>query len=1110
MKRSFRNQFILILKSCFILSCSQPESLTTGTPTRFERLDADRTGIEFENTLDYDRNFNIYTYRNFYNGGGIGIGDFNADGLMDFYATANMGPNKLYLNGGNFTFEDVTEAAGVAGTKAWSTGVSIADINADGLPDIYVCNSGSVKGDNKQNELFINQGNGTFTEQAEAYNLADRGFGTHAVFFDYDRDGDLDCYLLNNSYQAIGSFNLRKNQRNVTDPVGGDKLFRNDSGRFINVTAEAGIYSSVIGFGLGITVGDINKDGWPDMYISNDFFERDYLYLNNQQGGFDEVLEQQINSITLSSMGADLADMNNDTWPELFVTEMLPGTNERVKTVTTFENWDRYQYNLANGYYHQFTRNMLQRNNANGSFSEIGRQMNVHATDWSWGALIADFDLDTDKDLFVANGIYQDLTNQDFLQYASNEQMAKTMASGEVDFQELIDLIPSVPVKNYFFKNQLAESGELDFVDQAASWGMAEESFSNGAAYADFDNDGDLDLIINNVNAPLWLFKNNTREQKNGSNYLQLQLTGEGANTAAVGTQITAFVNGQSLYIEQMPVRGFQSSVDPRPLLGLGNARQADSLVVRWPDGRQTVLANVEANQSLQLAQADAPAGEIAMPAAPQAQYFAAPDTTLLPHRHIENTFVDFDRDRLLFHMVSTEGPAVAKADVNADGLEDIFIGGARDQQAVLYLQTRNGGFTRSDQPAFAAHAISEDVDAIFFDADGDGDADLYVASGGNEFSASSNALLDRLYINNNGRFTDSQQLLPHPSRYISTGAVAATDVDADGDIDLFVGSRLVPFYYGVAPDSYLLLNDGSGRFSLSEQSKLFTKLGMVRDAAWADIDDDGDDDLLVIGEWMRPKLYLNTNGQLAAAPAGTLPDVSGWFNQLLPLDIDADGDMDFVLGNHGHNSRFRASAERPIQLTINDFDGNGSPEHIISMYEAEKDYPLALRHDLIKQLPGLKKKYLKYDSYRDQGLTDIFGAELVEKSVKTQVNELASGILLNNGGSFTWQALPAEAQISATFGIAAVQLGQQRPALLLGGNLYNVKPEVGRYDASYGTLLLPEGATGYRAVKNATSGLQLQGEIRQLLWLNRATDSVLVAVPSDGAVQVVKQLDLP
>ena len=880
-----------------MISCKQETAREADT--LFRKVPAAESGIDFSNVLEFDKDFNIFTYRNFYNGGGVGLGDFNNDGLLDIYFTANQRKNKLYLNEGGMKFRDITMSAGVEGKKAWSTGVSLVDINGDGLLDIYVCNSGDIAGDSKENELFINQGDLTFRESAAEYGLADPGFSTHAAFFDYDKDGDLDMYLLNNSYQAIGSFDLRRNERPKRDPVGGDKLFRNDNGKFLDVSDKAGIYGSIIGFGLGVTVGDIDGDHWQDIYVSNDFFERDYLYLNNQDGTFREVLEDQIRSLSAASMGADLSDINNDSRPDIFVTDMLPEPDERVKTVTTFENWDKYQYNLQNGYYHQFTRNMLQLNNGDNTFSEIGRLAGVEATDWSWGALIFDFQNDGLKDIFIANGIYQDLTDQDFLHYVKQEEVVKKLVSGAgVDYKSLIDLIPSRPIANYAYLNQ----GNLQFVNKSQEFGLGEPGFSNGSAYGDLDNDGDLDLIVNNVNLPSWVFENQTDKVYPQNNFLRFQLTGQGQNSGAFGTRIEVFLANTTLYLENMPIRGFESTVDSRPLFGLGLAKVADSVRIYWAGGAIQTLTNVEANQTLELKEPSEKTGSMSRKTNREPIFQSVADSAFV---HRESKWVDFDKDRLVYHMRSTEGPCLCTGDANNDGLEDFYIGGAAGQAGALFIQKASGVFERVPKSYMIQEAEYEDVDCAFFDADGDGFQDLYVASGSSEFSDLSSALGDRLYLNLKGQgFTKQNKIYPN-GRYENTSSVVPGDVDGDGDLDLFVGIRMVPGYYGVPASSYLLINDGKGNFQADlELSAAFQDLGMVTDASWEDMDGDGDQDLMVVGEWMPIMYFSNTGGSLVRDSLPNLPDDAGWWNTIEMADFNNDGRPDLAVGNHGSNSR--------------------------------------------------------------------------------------------------------------------------------------------------------------------------------------------------------------
>jgi len=1072
--------------------------------TLFSLLPPSRTGIRFENKLRFDEAFNVFTYRNFYNGGGVALGDVDNDGLIDIYLTANMEKNRLFLNKGGFRFEDATEKAGVGGTRAWSTGVAMADVNGDGWLDIYVCNSGDIKGDNKQNELFINNGDGTFTELAETWGLADEGYSTHAAFFDYDADGDLDCYLLNNSYQAIGSFNLRKNIRGVRDPLGGDKLFRNEGDRFADVSEQAGIYGSVIGFGLGVTLGDVNLDSRTDIYVSNDFFERDYLYINNGDGTFSEQLEEKLPHISAASMGADMADINNDGNPEIFVTDMLPEDDARLKQTTMFESWDKYRYNLENGYYRQFTRNMLHLNRGNGTFCDIGLLAGVAATDWSWGALVADLDNDGWKDIFVANGIYQDLTDQDFIHFLSGEKAIEQITKGEkVDFKKLVEIIPGTPIPNYAFSNL----GGARFENKAAEWGLAQPSYSNGSAYGDLDNDGDLDLVVNNVNQPVFVYRNDLPKGNAGPSWLKVELKGEGKNPYGIGSRLTVFAGGKKYYLEQITSRGFQSSVDPRPNFGLGEVARIDSLEVVWPDRRRQVLRGFSVNQTLRVWQKDA------RPAAPRTGADPSPlfedisGKAGVSFTHEENDFNDFNRDRLLYHMLSSEGPKICGADVDRNGLTDFFIGGAKDRPGKLFLQTAPGRFSPAAGYVFERDKGSEDLGCLFFDANGDGFPDLYVTSGGSEFSSASSDLLDRLYLNRGGRnFEKSPQLLP-VAKYQSTSCVKAADMDGDGDQDLFVGTRLIPGYYGMPASGYLLLNDGKGNFAdqTRERSPGFEKMGMVTDAVWTDYDRDGDPDLIATGDWMPVKIFENRNGKLAGPLV--LPYSNGWWNCIEAADLDGDGDEDFALGNHGLNSRFRASREAPCVMYLNDFDNNGSAEQVICRTEpGGRSVPVHLRDDLVEQMPSLKKKILNYKNYSTATLSDIFGPEAIGQAIKDTIYQLGSAVVWNEGqGRFRLELLPDEAQVSPVYAILTGDFtGDGIQDLLLGGNFFRAKPDVGRYDSSYG-LLLEGSGQGFRVGDPLRSGLDIRGEVRDFFGLKAGNENWVIVGRNNDKIMVLK-----
>ncbi len=1098
---------MLLLIVISFMSCN---TTIQKAPTLFDELDSSATQIKFANTLTYDNDFNIFTYRNYYNGGGVGVGDINNDGLPDLFFVANMEPNKLYLNKGNFKFEDITVEAGIVKKSKWSTGVSMADVNGDGFIDIYVCYSGSMKGDGRKNELYINNGDLTFTERAEEYGLADIGFSTHAAFFDYDHDGDLDLFLLNNSFKAIGSFNLQKNERSIRDSLGGHKLYRNDHGHFKDMSAKAGIYGSVIAFGLGVTVGDLNDDGWDDIYVSNDFFERDYLYINNKNGTFKECLEEQMHSISNASMGSDMADINNDAHPDIFVTEMLPEKDARLKVNTTFENWDKYKLNLSYDYFNQFVRNTLQLNNGNNTFSEISRLAGVPATDWSWGALITDLNNDGLKDIFIANAIYKDLTNEDYINYISNQNVMQSMTKDKDKnvYKTLIDLMPSNALSNYAYSN----NGNLTFTNKAEEWGLATPSFSNGSSYVDLDNDGDLDLVVNNVNMPAFVYRNNSVQQHPENKFLKVSLEGLGMNRFGIGAKVTVYYDHTLSYQEAMPMRGFESTVDNRLNFGLGKATKIDSVKVEWTDDKVQVLLNVGLNQQIVVKQTDA-VKRIKLVEAPVKTLFtAATDNDGIDFVHKENEYSDFNRDRIIFHMLSTAGPSITKGDVNGDGLEDFYIGGAKDQAGALYIQNAAGKFKRSNEKLWEADKGSEDVDAVFFDADGDGDQDLFVCSGGSEFSVNSTELISRMYFNDGkGNFTKSTQLLPSSSVFESASCVSAADYDQDGDIDLFLGVRLKIGEYGYPTKSYLLENNGKGVFTDVTQkvAPAFLQAGMVTDAKWFDYDRDGRMDLVMAGEYMPIRIFHNTKkGFEEITKAAGLDNSNGWWNRLEIADVNGDGYADIVGGNHGLNSRFKASIEKPVCMYVSDFDENGTSEQVITTYNGKDAYPLALRHDIVEVLPYLKKKYLKYESYKEQKIEDVFTKGQLAKTTKLEAKDLRSSVMMNKGnGTFSIKALPTEAQFSPVYGIAVGDYdGDGKQDILLGGNFYESKPEVGIYDASYGMLLKGDGKGNFTKVPEKQSGIVIKGAVRGILSIKVGKKNVFLVSKNNEAPALIIQ----
>jgi len=1055
----------------FTLACSKP------LKSRFQLLSSVESGIDFNNELFYTEQLNPYTYKNFFNGGGVGIGDINNDGLADIFFCGNMVSNKLYLNRGGMKFEDITEKAGLQSINVWSAGVSMVDINGDGLLDIYVCKSGPPGGDKRHNELFINNGDMTFKEQSVQYGLDNEGLSSHAAFFDFDKDGDLDCYLLNNSIKSVGGYDMIKDQRNLPDSLGGNKLLRNDSGYFSDVTTEAGIYASDIGFGLGVTIGDINRDHWPDIYVSNDFFERDYLYINDQKGGFTESIEQYIQEMSLGSMGADFADINNDGLSEIFVTEMLPEQHERLVSKAIFQSWDKHQLMVENGYANQFGRNVLQLNNGNNTFSEIGRYAGVEATDWSWGALIFDMDNDGYKDIFVANGIYKDLLDLDYVNFMSQPGQIKNIIKNEKDaIKSMIDLMPSEPLANYAFHN----GGENTFENKAGAWGLTDLTFSSGAAYGDLDNDGDLDLVVNNVNMPSWIYQNNSQELDNLQNHLTIQLKGVGQNSQAIGSKIKVYAGGQIFYQELNPFRGFESTVDTKILFGLGTDKP-DSLEIIWPDGYSTLLYDVPVNERLSFDQKE---GQKMTECKDTKSTIFKEQTDLLSFTHKEQPYVDFDKDRLLFQMNSSEGPCQCKADVNHDGRDDLYVGGASGQSGALFIQDE-AGFQKINKP-FDQAISSEDLSCAFFDANGDGHLDLYVASGSSEFDVYALGLLDHLFFGDGrGAFKDSYQKLPNKG-FESNSVVLPMDFDEDGDFDLFVGGRQRPGYYGVPTNSYILKNDGFGNYVniTREVAPSFLKLGMITDAISADLDQNGSEELIVVGHWMTPKVF-RYDGRLfeEITEKFELDNLTGLYNTVAKGDFNEDGYPDLIFGNHGTNTRFHASNAQPLGLLVNDFDQNGSIDLIASMFQDGEEYPFVQLKDLTMQLPYIKKRYLKFFDFKEATLQEIFGEKITRGGYHLKVNELKSFLWMNDPDQeYVRVDLPFNFQLFPIYDFLVDDFNSdQHLDVIAVGNFLRSKPEIGSNMGGHTALGMGNGSDSFKFVMNSKTGISISEEVRSI-----------------------------
>lgn len=1091
----------LLLVAVCLLQCKQPEKKSD---TLFEKLEANQTGIQFFNKVENTEDFNIFSYRNFYNGGGVSIGDLNNDGLPEVFLTSNMGDNQLFLNKGNFKFENITAKAGVAGKKFWSTGVVMVDINADGLLDIFVCNAGYKPDELPEKELFINKGVGpdgipVFEEKAAEYGLNETGYTTHAAFFDYDGDGDLDCYILNNSFMPVNTLNYSNNRALYAEewPVadflkgGGDKLFRNDGppqgngkGGFVDVTRQSGIYGSLIGFGLGVTVGDVNGDFWPDLYISNDFFERDYLYINQKNGTFKEEIENWMEHISHASMGSDMADINNDGFPEIFTTEMLPSDETRLKTTTVFENYNIYSLKQERGFYHQYMQNCLQLNNKDQTFSEIAHFSGVAASDWSWGALMFDADNDGLRDIYVCNGIYKDVINQDFIDFFADEVVQKMALTGKKEqINEILNRMPSTPILNKAFHNK----GNLTFEDAGEKWGFTTPSFSNGAAYGDLDNDGDLDMVINNVNQEAFVYRNKAENTDNKPHYLSVSLQGKDQNTFAIGAMASVYRGAEQLNFQLHPSRGFQSSVDYKMVFGLGKTDHVDSVVVIWPDRQKTTVYAPEIDTLLKLSWKDAHPTTFKNPY----QYDNTATALMKPIAstfvaHREDPFVDFYQEGLSFRMLSREGPCAAVADVNGDGRQDVFIGGAAGQSGQLYLQTANGTFNSSDRATFDRDSIFEDTYICFFDADNDKDADLFVGSGGNEQPLNSRFMQSRMYFNDGkGHFTLNERALPLNG--YNTAVAIPFDYDQDGFLDLFVGSRSIPAQYGVPPRHFLYQNDGKGNFHDMAKSLAsdFAKLGMVSSACLSNLVGDATPELVVVGEWGSPSIFEIKNGLLEKVKTN-LDQYAGWWYAIQSDDVDGDGDQDLILGNRGENFYVKGDAEHPAKLWINDFDNNGTIDKIMTRQINGKDMPIPLKKELTAQLPLLKKQNLKHVDYAQKAIQELLPEDKIKASLVREGNYFKSAVAINNGqGNFTLQALPAEVQFSCVKAIFVQDLnGDGKNDLVLAGNDAGFMPQYSKLDASFGHVLLNQGNGQYLRIENRDSGFFVRGDVKSLLLL--------------------------
>ena len=1068
-----------------LVSCNNIDS-------RFEKKLSDYTGISFNNLLSYTEDFNPYTYRNFFNGGGVALGDINNDGLIDIYFTGNIVDNALYLNKGNWKFDDITDFAGVSCKDNWSTGATFVDINQDGLLDLYVTKSGKPGGENRHNELFINNGDLTFKESSSEYGLDIEGLSVHAAFFDYDGDLDLDAYVLNNSIRSVGSYDLIEGQRNIPSQDG-NQLLENRNNKFENVSSDKGIFSSNIGFGLGITLSDFNGDLWPDLFISNDFFEKDYLYLNNNGDGFSEESLTYFDALSMGSMGADAADMDNDLIPDLIVTEMLPETLSRQKNKQVYESYDKFTLAGSKGYHKQYPRNALQRNLGN-TFYEVGRQLGLSATEWSWAALLFDMDNDGYKDVYISNGIYKDLLDRDYLNYyANDEQISQILREGKEVITDLIDLMPSKAVINSVFRN----NGDFTFSDKRLGWGLNQPSFSNGSAYGDLDNDGDLDLVVNNVNSEAFIFENHSEVENH--HFLSVILRDSGPNKFAIGAKAIAYLtDGNKIMIEQFPSRGFQSSVPYRLHFGLGKVNSLDSLEIYWPDRKRSVIRDIQIDQILEIDRDNLQSESVD----PKPTFIIkkTEGQQLIDFKHDENYYVDFDSERLLPHMFSNEGPCIANYDLNNDGIQDFYIGGAKGQTGQLFLSDTNG-FKKVSKP-FDLHKESEDVEAVFFDADNDGDQDLYVASGGKAYSTLSRTLNDRFYRNESGKFIYDSSALNF-SKFFSTGAIAIGDANNDALLDIFIGERFNVDTYGIPGSISLMINRGNGSFEATYPPE-FQNIGMITDIEFTDLNSDEKGDLIVVGEWMPILAFLNNESSWESISESIgFEETNGMWQSIETSDLNGDGVPDLVLGNMGQNGLYKPN----MKLYLNDYDQNGKLEAIYTYSIDNKDFPIHDRDELIKQLPDLKKKLLYYEDYANQSIKDIFNETQISSSQVLEIKETRSLLFMSDSPlSYSKKLLPEEIQYSSVHAINIFDINQDGlNDLILGGNQYLVKPQYGAFDASKGWILY--GDDNSKTKFDKLLPLNIYGEIRDFTIVPslKSSDSLLLVTGISNSKIITK-----
>ncbi|MFD1614621.1 VCBS repeat-containing protein [Gelatiniphilus marinus] len=1090
----------LIILAFILVSCNQNKSYKTlktlnkkpsDSNTLFSLVPNTKTTFDFKNNVEETADLNFLNYGNIYNGGGVATADFNNDGLVDVFFVSNQNSNKLYLNEGDFKFKDITETSGLADATGWSNGVSVVDINNDGWLDIYICKSGSRNANAlRTNKLFINQKNNTFIDQAKAWKIDNPGFSTQSYFFDFDKDGDLDMYLVSHRPDFENTGRLNMSIEKDYSRFSSDILYRNDGTYFTEITHPAGMVNKT--FGLSASIGDFNGDGWPDVYVCNDFLTPDMLYINNKNGTFTNEILDRIKHISFSSMGSDYADLNNDLNPDLFVLEMASEDHVRSKQNMATMNTDNFYNLVKNNYHHQYMVNTLQLNRGNGRFSEIAQISGLAKTDWSWAPLIADFDNDGLKDIFVTNGILKDMANQDF----RTELKRRFAEKNKPSFKEITDLQPSTKLRNYGFKNE----GNLNFTKNPDNWGLKEKTQSNGAAYADFDNDGDLDLVINNINDTPLLYKNNDT-----NNFIQITLNGGAKNTFAIGSKITITANNIKQYQELYTSRGFISSVQNVINFGLGDAKIIDEIVIEWPNQKTTTLTNVKANQIITVNQESAtPPKNNNKENTKTLLKSVNPSQLGIAYKHKENEFNDYKEQILLPHSQSTNGPFIDKADVNGDGLEDFFIGGAKDQSGELYLQNKNGNFVKHNTKTWQDDKQYEDLGVLFIDIDNDNDSDLYIVSGGAEFEENSSLYQDRVYINDGkGNFSKGKNILPQMNT--SGQAIKASDIDGDGDLDLFVGGRVIPNKYPYAPESYILINENGKFYNKTESvAPAIKNIGLVTDALFSDYDNDNDEDLILVGEWMPITILENHNGTFKPQVNESLKNTEGLWFSIESTDIDNDGDTDYFVGNLGLNTKYKASTKKPFHVFCDDFDSSGTYDIVLTSNYKGTLVPSRGRECSSQQMPFIKDKFPTFNEFAEATLEDIYGKEALDKALHLKVHMLNSVLLENNGnGNFTIKSLPKMLQIAPIMDFEFVDINNDNNKEIIAiGNHYNAEVETVRYDASLGSILTYKDKN-LKLMNMDKTGFVNVGNSKSIISINRKKDTILLVTNNNNSVNL-------